>query len=442
MLTNMVAGDNLAIPLWRYTILGSFLYTLLRIMAYCMRHPNQTDDIDDSQGHPVLIFFTPTSENAIAPVESEFGGRCIGFRGKYGLNIPLRSLLVSILFSFRSLEIWKWVINDKRWRPWISDVIIYILVRRWSSVRFRNLRRMTFIYTNDHCCFDRGIVDPAADLGHGTIYIQHAPVTGIFPPLSADYSLLDGEQALRTYQGIEGSRGTVLICGRQYHITGIRNRRVVSRSALICTSTIDTLDNWKPIMVALGQAGYRVALRTHPSERQNRDWKRLASELDVEWLEAGQISLVSCLEKFSVVFAGQSGVLLDAALSGAVSVLVQFPQDTALGLYDYYGFAKTGVAHITDPGGISDTLQKIEDGGFAPLSGATFFDAATVLDANMQIRAVSAILADRSDASGLARAGFIPAPGDARTGMKIFVPARVSASSAPAVFSGIQPAAF
>lgn len=423
MLTNMVAGDNLAIPRWRYSVIGSFIYTLLRIAVYCVRHPREKSNIDGDQRNPVVIFFTPTSENATRSIEEENDSRYIGFRGRHCYNLPLRRILLAIVLSFRSLSVWRWVLNDSRWRPWISDVIIYILVRRWSSVRFRGELKKTFIYSNDHCCFDRGIVDPVTEFGHVTIYVQHAPVTGIFPPLSADYSLLDGEQALQTYLGIEGSRGTALICGRQYHIAEIRKRRTISKSALICTSTIDTLDSWKPVMVATKRAGYSVALRTHPSERKNRDWKRLASELDVEWLDAKDISLVSCLEQYSVVLAGQSGVLLDASLSGAVSILVQFPQDTALGLYDYYGFVRMGVAHIAEPEQICHILKQVEEDGFSSLPGPTFFDAANVLETNMQIKAVEAILADKADASGLISAGFIPSPDVSHSDLKIFVPA-------------------
>ncbi len=428
MLTNMVAGDNLAIPRWRYSVIGSFIYTLLRIAVYCVRHPRETRNIDDDQRNPVIIFFTPTSENATRSIEEENDSCYIGFRGKQCYNLPLRHMLIAIILSFRSLLIWRWILNDVRWRPWISDVIIYILVRRWSSVRFRGVQKKAFIYSNDHCCFDRGIVDPVAEFGHVTIYAQHAPVTGIFPPLSADYSLLDGEQALQTYQGIEGSRGTALICGRQYHIAQIRKRRTASKSALICTSTIDTLDSWKPVMVEIKRAGYSVALRTHPSERKNRDWKRLASELGVAWLDAKDISLVSCLEQYSVVLAGQSGVLLDASLSGAVSILVQFPQDTALGLYDYYGFARTGVAHIAEPEHICAVLKKVEEDRFSALPGPTFFDAANVLETNMQIKAVEAILADKADASGLIAAGFVPRRDVSHSDLKIFVPAGISDS--------------
>jgi len=433
MLTNMVAGDNLAIARWRYSVIGSFIYTLLRIVAYCVRHPVEVKNIDENENNTLFIYFTPTSLNATSPLEDRYGGRYIGFRGSRCANLPLRRMLLAIMFALRSLIIWRWVKSDARWRPWISDVIIYLLVRRWASVRFKDSKRTTFVYSNDHCCFDRGIVDPVAAFGHVTIYVQHAPVTGIFPPLSADYSLLDGEQALQTYQGIEGSRGTALICGRQYHITGIRKRRAVSKSALICTSTIDTPDSWKPVMAAIKRAGYRVALRTHPSERKNRDWKRLAAELGVEWLDAKEMSLVACLEQFSVVLAGQSGVLLDASLSGAVSILVQFPHDTALGLYDYYGFARTGVAYIAEPKQIGDILRKVEEDGFASLPGPTFFDAANVLETNMQIKAVGAILADKADVPGLIASGFVSRPGNSSKDLKIFVPAEMPDPSSTSV---------
>jgi hypothetical protein len=439
MLTNKVAGELLPIPRWRYSVLGSILYTLARSIGYCIRHPLETTAIEFNEALPTYIYFAPTCRNAVLQVESRFPGNSLGFKGRNCNNFPMRNILVATILSLRSTVILYWIFTDHRWRPWLSDVIFYCLTYRWAKIRFAHTPHLNFIYSGDHCCFDRGIVDASSQLGHTTIYLQHAPITHIFPPLTADYSLLDGASALQTYQAITGSRGTALVCGRQYELVAIRDRRKVSRSVLVCTSPIDNFESWRPIIVAVGKAGYRVALRTHPAERRQDGWRRLTEELQIEWLDPRETELTSALEHCSMVLAGQSGVLLEAALSGAVSVLIQFPEDTSRGLYDYYGFSNMGLALLVDPADISEILEKCNKGeALVATAGVANFDAAYFLNDNMQLIAIEVILKSNSTKADLKAAGFrlVSAPRDS---LEVFVPHSLSIEASRVAFPNSKP---
>lgn len=402
MLTNMVAGNALAIPSWRYSVIGCVMYALLRIAVYCVRHPVHKNSISDHRGLPTYLYFTPTCKNSLSRIQINHPGNVIGFAGRTCHNLPLRKIFAATLLSFRAPLIWRWIIEEPCWRPWISDVIFYILTKRWSSVRFARLERLTLIYSNDHCCFDRGIADAAVEWDHVTVYVQHSAVTDVFPPLSSTYSLLDGQQSLEVYQDIKGSKGVALICGRQYEIAAIRKNRHFIKSALICISTIDPVDDWRPVIMTVQASGYSVALRTHPSERKTTTWRKLAKELGAEWQNPAETSLAVALKQSSVVLAGQSGVLLESALSGAISILVQFPGDTDRGLYDYFGFAAARLAFLAAPNEIAHFFERIIDGEqIVTQSSASYFDIAYGLKENMQLQAIEAILKSRADTNGL-----------------------------------------
>lgn len=426
MITNKVAGDKLPINKWRYSLIGSVIYTFLRITIYCIRHPIHVKSLQSEPARPFYIYFNSTTQNALARAETDFPGDVIGFKGRNCSNYPLKKIWLATLFCFRASSVWKWIFKETRWRPWLSDVLFYIFTYRWAEANFSNNIPRTMIYSNDHCCFDRGIVDALSHSAYVTIYIQHGPITEIFPPLSATYSLLDGMRSLQTYVSIEGSKGVALICGRQYEIAGIRTRRQFSRSALICASTIDNLDSWKSVMLAVQAAGYSVTLRNHPSERKIRAWKRLADELGVVWQDALQTGLVSALEHCSVVFAGQSGVLLEAAISGAIPILIQFPEDTARGLHDYYGFANAGIARLASPGEVNQLLARLEAGQtlVAPFDIARF-DIAYATNENMQLKALKTILHSPSGSTNWLREGFDPVELPGNNCLELFAPTKV-----------------
>jgi hypothetical protein len=421
MLTNMIAGNALAIPSWRYSVIGCIVYALLRIAGYCVRHPIHRNSICDDRDLPTYLYFTPTCENALSQIQINYPGNVIGFVGRICHNLPLRKIFAGALVIFRAPLIWRWIMSEPLWRPWISDVIFYILTKRWGSVRFATYAQLTLIYSNDHCCFDRGIADASLEWGHTTVYIQHAAVTDIFPPLSSTYALLDGQNSLDVYRHIQGSKSTVLICGRQYEIAAIRDYRTFSKSALICASTIDTLENWRPIITAVQKCGYKLTLRTHPSERKKESWRKLAQELGAKWQNPAETSLVDALKQSSVVLAGQSGVLLESALSGAISILVQFPDDTKRGLDDYFGFGSVGLAFVAAPNDIPQVFKSISNGEqIVTQSSASYFDIAYGLKENMQLQAIKAILNNYADATGLANAWRSVRISDG--GLKVFFP--------------------
>jgi hypothetical protein len=423
MATNMIAGDTLAIQRWRYSIVGSVVYAILRSLVYCIRHHRYVDSAVDVSGGPSYIYFTPTCKIALGSLARVFPGRDIGFDGKRVHSFPLRYLLFATILSFRSIDIWSWVGRDRRWRPWISDVLFYILTYRWAEQRFADAPPITFVYSNDHCCFDRGIVDASSRFGHVGVYVQHAAVTDIFPPLTADFSLLDGEQGLQVYASIAGSRGTVIVSGRQYDLVAIRERRRTADTVLVCASTIDTVESWRPVLKTMRAAGYHVLFRTHPSDRQVPVWKRMAEEVGIEWCDPQTHTLRDSMERAAIVLAGQSGVLLEAALSGATPVIIQFDEDTGRGLYDYFGFAASGIAFLAAPTELASLIRDVQQGKRTLRQDAlNSFDIACSQRENMQVKAMALIIRAKGRVPDLESAGFARSDVYSSGGMTVFFP--------------------
>ena len=69
------------------------------------------------------------------------------------------------------------------------------------------------LMANDHLELNRAILFACKDKGIKTIYAQHATSGCDFPPLQFDYSMLDGNDALKKYSNIGNIHGNVFLCG-------------------------------------------------------------------------------------------------------------------------------------------------------------------------------------------------------------------------------------
>ncbi len=389
------SGEIIKAPWWRYTIPVAIFYMLARCLGYCLRYRCFTfkDRQILVQSGPIYLHFYPVCENALFSLKKHLPGTIIGFSGRSCLNFPLGMLAFGLFYSLTSIPVWQHLWQHREWRPWFSSLIIYTLVGRWADKLFRDRERSVLVFSHDHSPFEKALIRSANKYGHITVYVQHATVSKIFPPLFSTYSLLDGMHAAEIYSDIGGC-GRALITGRQYDLRNNSFPSAYRESVLICTSPLDSEADWVPLVIALHTKNVQINLRPHPADRRRVLWQKFCTNFHLKYLNPDHINLKESLADAKIVFAGASSVLLEAGLSGCQPAQVEFNINQARGLADYYGFIKYGLAQAVYPSSIADDIDRIfkntSTSDFNP--GVCYFDAALCNKENMQLTALKLIL--------------------------------------------------
>lgn len=397
------AGELSSMADWRYGLLPSILYAIGRSFIYCIRHRCLVfaeKRISDTN-KPIYIHFYPICEAAIKPLKLKVPGITIGFTGNSCSNFPLLKLAFAVVVAMCSQSVRQYITKRQQWRPWISSLIIYVLLRRWGEDLFGKLAKTTVVFSHDHSPFEKALVRSANSCGHTSVYIQHASVTDIFPPLFASYSLLDGLQAADTYLKIGGGSGKAIVTGRQYGLTQ-RAKPASDLTPMICTSPLDTEEVWIDVVRFLKAKNFSIRLRPHPADRRIGLWQDFSNKHNILFEDSKKTNLKSAMASSNMVFAGASNVLLEAALSGCLPVQVEFTANIERGLADYYGFIKQGIALAVYPSTIESDLERVLATSMSSqfLLAASYYDAASVCLENYQESVLRLIVDLNGDVSG------------------------------------------
>lgn len=205
------------------------------------------------------------------------------------------------------------------------------------------------VVSNDHNLQNRCLVAVAHMFKIKTVYLQHASVTSVFPALRFDFALLDGRAALDTYLDCEKNQPSwvrkapepkVFFVGQQKKLN-VRNKSV-NRVGL----AVNVLDEEKDVVsVARDLVSEKIPLtiRWHPRQSKNAI-EYLKGELfdeDVIWSDPRQEGVDAFFSRADYVVAGNSSILLEAALVGLSPIY--FPL-TKSAIHDYYGYVRNGLA--------------------------------------------------------------------------------------------------
>jgi len=214
----------------------------------------------------------------------------------------------------------------------------YIVFRRI----FADRRYRLAVVANDHAHPATTFIQAARDSGVPVVYIQHASVTGNFPPLTVDIALLEGKDAAEKYDTCGPSETTVYLVGmpRFDRHAGSVNRSGRLASLGICTNALDPHSAVERLATAIRASfpDMPVTLRPHPSDA-GEPWKTICSRHGLSYSDPAEQSAFGYLGGIDCLVAGNSNILLEAALLNVTPVLYDF---TGEGI-DYYGFAKRGL---------------------------------------------------------------------------------------------------
>lgn len=224
-----------------------------------------------------------------------------------------------------------------------------IVMMRW----LRRLRPNIIVMANDHNSLNRAACIAARKTGVISVYVQHAPVSSLFPAVLFDHMLLDGRHAAEIYEPkCRGDTRIVAIGSSRYAATRAWRGKRLPQHGVVSLS-FNKLDDQRVVkgyLKALQANGWRVVLRPHPGFKD--------AELDQwqpELIDRRDVSVH--LDEVDAVIAGDSGILLDAYMAGACPI---YAKDLS-GLDDYYGYIKRGAVLTCTISNIVDVLMNIDD---------------------------------------------------------------------------------
>jgi hypothetical protein len=222
----------------------------------------------------------------------------------------------------------------------------YVVSHLWLAQIAPN----ALVVSNDHNMPQRVMVKVARELYIPTIYLQHASVTERFPPLSFDYALLEGKDALQKYDQAGASQTTVFLVGMPKMDRYFKHVNLGSKvqSVGICTNLQDPL----PRVDALCEYIHNnfpdlpIVIRPHPRDKRYADWEKLVQSHHASLSDSHTELSFEFLRCVDVVFVGDSSILLEAALMNVYPIYYDFSQQ----IPDYYGFVRNGLAdYISEP---------------------------------------------------------------------------------------------
>lgn len=232
----------------------------------------------------------------------------------------------------------------------------YLAARIW----LKKTNPKAIIMANDHSFQNRIILKVAKEYNILTFYLQHASVTDKFPPLAFDFALLDGMDALEKYNcsGLTKTKVFLIgICKFDKYYNDINYHRMV-KTLGICASNIDRVSSIERLCKKIKMAfpSLHIILRPHPGDSRYDEWIRISALYEMDFSDARKEMPFDFLKKIDVIIAGDSNILLEAAVMNIYPMYYDISQKRA----DYYGFIKNGLTqYFLEPEDVCKTIHKI-----------------------------------------------------------------------------------
>lgn len=222
---------------------------------------------------------------------------------------------------------------------------------------FEKSRSPLVVVANDHSPAPVAYTSVARALGLKTVYLQHAEVTGIFPRLDFDLSILRNRRSAEIYASIGPAAGEAVVARRQWgewltvDTLGSRRDGLAKAAEVrvgVYPSRVFDADRLRGLVGALlrspGVASVHV--KPHPG----------AEGID-SILEGTDCEIVSEIpDSPHVAICGTSSVAADLLAQGDLVFHDRQLDDLSA---DYYGFLEAGLVQALPPGRCPDFFWKV-----------------------------------------------------------------------------------
>jgi hypothetical protein len=306
-----------------------------RLTVYQLPSGCSTISFANTHNNKAELAFLAQKCAQLAPLEICEITQCQKIAGPRIAELPHADALFAVVAEFMSQ------------RPRLSQALLHQLsnyvvaycsfLHTLTSVC--GFRPRGLVVANDHSPQQVALSMVAAELGIRRVYLQHAEVTEVFPPLDFEYSILRNGKSERVYRSIGPASGEVVVLSRRMEL--LDSEEIVRRASSVVAATkvevglypssVFNEERLREAATALrgNPEVSRVFLKPHPSS----DLCALASTLGIECI--GQTPTEP-----HVAVVGNSSVALELALAGHL-VCQSFLLDSVG--RDYYGFHNEGL---------------------------------------------------------------------------------------------------
>lgn len=226
------------------------------------------------------------------------------------------------------------------------------------------------IVSNDHNTSNRCLRLVAQINGVKTLYMQHAHVSLLFPPLNFDYALLDGMNALDVYtKCFYSNRGfyktkqnvpkcNVFLSGQKKQIEIIKvNSHIKNFTIGIGVNSLDDFSKLKETLEDLSCKNVYIIVRTHPNQSAEFTTSLntyIHKNQYIKWSNSTVDTLENFLSSINCLIASNTSLHLEAALCGLTTFYLEMSNH--IQYPDYYGFVKNGLSHSLKNKNIYDEI--------------------------------------------------------------------------------------
>lgn len=208
------------------------------------------------------------------------------------------------------------------------------------SMRASKPKLKYFIGANDHSGLSQIGFVAARKTGIKTIYIQHASISDKFPPLSTDYALLDGQDALDKYTAAGAYKTQAHLVGASKYDAYLNNQAIDTPGNLIGICIGHILPNhtdFETLCNLLQEKRTSFCLRFHPAVTPDIRQKYLAQG----WTSSNpeEEGALDFIIRCHTLVSADSNILLEAILLKRRPIYLSHDAS----IFDYYGFLKRKV---------------------------------------------------------------------------------------------------
>ncbi|WP_018477406.1 glycosyltransferase family protein [Pontibacter roseus] len=266
--------------------------------------------------------------------------------GRYNDTIARISLRKKLLYYYKFPSLFLRFLSHRRKSTLRFADLLYDAIGFYEVYlqKLRKYRPQAIVFANDHNADARALLLAASTLGIKTAYVQHSSISHLFPPLSFDLSLLEGQDSLDKYRQCGPVEGRVELVGmpKADGFTKLRNNSRRVQTIGIACNLMDLTEELKALLVNITRdfPSFRIVLRPHPRDRRDFSFIRTISP-SIKLSDSGQQRVFEYLQGLDMLISGNSGVHLEAVLLNVWSVYFNFnPKEE---LHDYYGYVAHGL---------------------------------------------------------------------------------------------------
>ncbi|MCX2739106.1 hypothetical protein [Pontibacter anaerobius] len=340
---NAVSPQN---PLMR---LGKMLgYTLVRLFGNLF---HSVENGEKLQGKVWLYVVSQNNYDSLKFIQEGLEGAVFVAGqskaiGKYNKKVERISLRRKILYYHKFPPLYFEFLKYKKESTLRFTDVLFDAVG-FYEVYLRKLQKYkpaAIVFANDHNPDARAMLLAAKSMGIKTIYIQHASVSPMFPPLEYDLILLEGQDALDKYKMCGSVTGQVELIGmpKADAYVPFRNKNQTILTIGIGCNLMDDLKEVEKLVRQLTASFQELLIILRPHPRDTRNFGLFTSiSPNVTLSDSRSIPTFDYLRQIDVQISGNSGIHLEAVLLNVWSIFYDFNPKHKL--EDYYGFVQNGL---------------------------------------------------------------------------------------------------